>query len=347
MNMSLAIKYIAIADWMLEYKLNIRELLTFSIIYGFTQDKKQWYGSLNTIAEWIGINPKSSNNVLRYINPLVKKKLLNKQVVFINKTKRCIYQTTIDKGPVVNNPDVDYTIIQPWMITDYGLKGKDLILYALIYSYSRRGSGNYCKYIENYYQKWLCVRKDHIDRQIQRLKDKKLIESFNDGYIAILPEKVVEINTSQNDSLLTQSDSLVPQSDNLVSPKVIGNKPEINNLSNNLFLNNNVVEDIDLDRFVSMVICVSEDFRNDQFNKESSENSRKALNRVIRVAKQLKDKDRKLFITLDDFSVIDLYLESMKATENIFNSFYNADGYVRNQINSKILEIKRSQEHVS
>lgn len=341
MNMSSAIKYIAIADWMLEYKLNVRELLTFSIIYGFTQDNKQWYGSLDTIAEWIGINPKCSNNVLRYIEPLVKKKLLNKQVVFVNKTKRCIYQATVNKGPVVDNPDVDFINIQPWMITDYGLKGKDLILFALIYSYSRRGSGNYCKHIESYFHKWLCVRKDHIDRQIKRLKDKKLIETFNDGYIAVLSENIVKRNASQSDNLLTQSDNLLPQTDNQNSPKVIGNNSKLHNLSNNLLLNNNVVEEKNelkdkVAKYFETVLVDSENFSN-AFKAKDQKSFIDTMVKFVSLVKNQKKEKLQRCLKLSNKQILNLFLNAENAYDNFQNTFKNPDGYIISKLN-KLLE---------
>lgn len=184
--------YIAIADWMLDYKLNVRELLIFSIIYGFTQDNKEFYGSLDYIAEWLGIN--HSNNITRYLEPLVKKNLLIKKVVYEKRTKRCIYKSAINNGPIINNLDVDYIIIQPWMITSDGLNlnGKDLLLYGLVYSYSRKGSGNYCNYNKEYFAKWLSCRPDHIKRQIDKVLNKGLIKEYDGKYMAIVPEDIKE-----------------------------------------------------------------------------------------------------------------------------------------------------------
>ena len=57
------------------YKLNVRELLIFSIIYGFTQDNKEFYGSLDYIAEWLGVN--YSNNITSYLEPYKNSKKTN------------------------------------------------------------------------------------------------------------------------------------------------------------------------------------------------------------------------------------------------------------------------------
>ena len=340
------IRYIAIADWMLNFGLNVRELVVFAIIYGFTQDGKQWYGSLDTISEWIGINTKCSNDATRYLSKLVKKKLVNKKTKYVNGRKKCIYKTAILNGPILGNPDIDFITIQPWMIATDGLhlNGKDLLLYALVYSYSRRDSGNYCKYIEDYYQKWLCVRKDHIDRQIKRLKDKKLIETFSDGYIAILPEKIAESNASQTDSLLTQSDSLVPQIDSQNSPKVIDNNSNLNNLSNNLLLNNNdVVSDKELSDFIYTHICTSEHWIISIHDKQAYANANEAINKINKIASSLKNKDKKLFVELDSKSIIDIYMKSIDAIDNIHDSFKNPNGFIRSVINSKLLEVKKTK----
>lgn len=340
--------YIAIADWMLEYKLNVRELLIFSIIYGFTQDNKEFYGSLDYIAEWLGVN--HNNNITRYLEPLVKKNLLIKKVVYEKRTKRCIYKSAINNGPIINNLDVDYIIIQPWMITSDGLNlnGKDLLLYGLVYSYSRKGSGNYCNYNKEYFAKWLSCRPDHIKRQIDKVLNKGLIKEHDGKYVAIVPEDIKEKYLPQSDSQSsqidiqeTQSDSDITQIDSQYSPKVIDNKSKTNNLSNNPVINNNdVVSDKELSDFIYIHICTSEYWKISLADKQACENANKTINKINEIATSLKKEDKGLFIKLDSNSVIDIYLKSLNAVEDIYDSFKNPNGYIRSVINSKLLEVK-------
>jgi len=50
--------YIAIADWMVtDLNLNSRELLTYAIIYGFSQDGESCFsGSLSYLAAWLNVS---------------------------------------------------------------------------------------------------------------------------------------------------------------------------------------------------------------------------------------------------------------------------------------------------
>ena len=255
--------YIAIADWMLSLGLNTRELLVYAIIYGFSQNEEGfYYGSYNYLASWLGID--DSKNVTRYLKPLVDKKLvIKKEARSKLNQKMCIYKTTECKGNIINNPDVDYLIIQPWMLQQLHLNGKDLLLYALIHGYSRKESNNICEYKKSYYAKWLQCRKDHVDRQIQKLLDTGLIKKINTGYVAMVPENIsiiedtktsnnlddIDVNSLDNTytKKITQTEgtlkmgqpqpgSTLTQTEGTFSPKL-----RDNNLNNNLIDNLNVV----------------------------------------------------------------------------------------------------------
>jgi len=181
--------FIAIADWMLDFNLNARELLTYALIYGFCQDGKGYFASLNYLSSWLGISDRS--HALRYLNSLVEAHLLSKTTGRSKLNQKiCLYRTNTNKGPVINNPDVDYIIIQPWMLQQMHLFGKNLILYAMIHGYSRKESGNICVYNEEYFIKWLHCRKDHVARQISQAIKKGLIKEVEGGYVAIVPDSI-------------------------------------------------------------------------------------------------------------------------------------------------------------
>lgn len=216
--------YIAIADWMLDLGLNTRELLTYALIYSFSQDQEScYYGSLEYLAEWLDID---SPHSVRYLKPLVDKKLVTKEDIKVaGKTRCCKYKTIEQRGNIIENPDVDYIIIQPWMIKNMHLNGKDLLLYALIHGYSRKGSNNYCSCQKDYFAKWLQCRKDNVQRQINQALNKGYIKPYEDGYIAIVPEN---INFPQNGSITkkiknTQTGSIKPQTGSINSLKVVDN----------------------------------------------------------------------------------------------------------------------------
>ena len=219
--------YIAIAEWMLELPelTNTRELLVFALIYGFTQDSENHYfsGSLSYLSEWLGCGDRA--HATRYLNSLVKKNLLSKEVVKEKgKQKGCIYKTLVDKGSVLNSVDYGYIIIQPWMINKLALNGKDLLLYSLVHGYSRMGSENYIKYNKDYFAKWLRCRKDHVDRQIEKAIKKGLIKHENNAYIAIIPKEVQTPQSGNTLEEVTQSGNTFTQIGNTFSsPKVATN----------------------------------------------------------------------------------------------------------------------------
>lgn len=230
--------YIAVADWQLELGLNTRELIIYSLIYGFSQDNESfYYGSLDYMAKWLGI--KDKNNVIRYLKPMVEKGLLiKKEVMRANGKKSCFYKTAINKGDILSNIENDYIIIQPFMLQDLKLNGKDLLLYALVHGYSRKGSGNTCKLNNSYFAKWLNCRKDHVKRQIEKAKEKGLINEVAKGeFIAITPDNIKPLNANEyQNGEHTQTDTRNTQTDTRNTPKLITNNLYINNLDNNIYV---------------------------------------------------------------------------------------------------------------
>ncbi len=241
--------YIVIADWMLDLDLNTRELLTYALIYGFSQDGKGYFGSLSYLASWLGIEDRT--HVTRYLNSLVSKNLLIKSSGRSKLNQKiCLYRTSADNGPVIDNPDIDYMIIQPWMMQDMHLNGKDLLLYALVHGYSRKESGNICEYKKDYFAKWLQCRKDNVDRQIRQAIKNGLIKEEKSGYVAVIPEGIEfpqtgntpemdEFDFTQIDNTYPQTGNTSPQSGNTSSLKMATNNLNLDNLEDNLSLNNN------------------------------------------------------------------------------------------------------------
>ena len=244
MNRKLSIRnYIAIADWMLDLNLNTRELLTYALIYGFSQDGEgYYYGSLEYLSSWLGMSDRT--NATRYLKPLVDRGLVVKKEGRSRfNQKVCVYSAVVDNGPIIDNPDIDYMIIQPWMMQEMHLKGKDLLLYALVHGYSRKESGNVCEYKKDYFAKWLQCRKDHVERQVRQATSNGLIKEEKGGFIAVVPENI-ELPQIDNTPLVeeidfTQIDNTYPQIDNTSSPKLTTDILSLDNLEDNLVLNNN------------------------------------------------------------------------------------------------------------
>ena len=260
--------YIVIADWMLDLNLNARELLVYAIIYGFSQDGEgYYYGSFSYLAEWLGIR-NSSQNVIRYLKPLVEKNLVvKKEGTSRLNQKLCLYRTVENKGKIINNPEVDYIIIQSWMLNSMHLNGKDLLLYALVHGYSRKDSTNVCNYDIKYFSKWLQCRKDHVGRQVEKALQKGLIKEVKEGsFVAVVPDEIKTsatyepfdldlVDPKQLDnihmSVSPQTESTQPndspklrvpspQTESTFKPKLRDNNLVLDNLVDNLTINNNM-----------------------------------------------------------------------------------------------------------
>lgn len=75
-----------------------------------------------------------------------------------------------------------FITLQGWMITELGLKGAELILYALIYGFSQDGESEFKGSIR-YMQEWIGAGSHHtVDKALQSLCDK--------GYIIKTPEVI-------------------------------------------------------------------------------------------------------------------------------------------------------------
>lgn len=347
--------YIAIADWMLELDLNTRELLTYALIYGFSQDGESCYhGSLEYLGEWLGID---SAHSVRYLKPLVEKGLVEKtEIKMEHQQKMCEYRAKQNRGSVTNNPEVDYLIIQPWMIKNLKLNGKDLLLYALIHGYSRRGSDNYCKYKNEYYAKWLQCRKDHVARQIRQAITKGLIKQEKDGYIAIVPnhnENKQNNSSTQNGSTYTQIGSTKKKGKNTQCGSTFIPKVVDNNISNNLnkytniSFNNNmdntysdVVDNkqIDIKKIESIIFNSVSFKRMIEAGKEAQLEGINASERLIKNIKNQSSKKKALIAKLPDTCIEKLFNFAIDATTNIMHTFNNPDGYIVSKINDLINE---------
>ena len=230
--------YIVIADWMLELGLNTRELLTYALIYSFGQYNSYYYGSLEYLAAWLGISDRT--NAIRYLKPLVDKGLIIK-TDFRSKQnqKGCLYKTTTAYNDIISDPEIDYVIIQPWMLQNLHLNGKDLLLYAMVHGYSRKNSGNICEYKKDYFAKWLQCRKDNVERQVNKAIKNNLIKEVKGGFAAVVPEGIAFPQTDntpleEEDVDFTQIDNTFPHFDNTPSLKLTTNNLVIDNLEDNL-----------------------------------------------------------------------------------------------------------------
>ena len=83
--------YLVSQGWMItERKLKGNELLIYAIIYGFSQNNQQFTGSHRYLADWCN---STRQGIMKNIESLIKKNLLEKKEIFINNEKFCRNRT--------------------------------------------------------------------------------------------------------------------------------------------------------------------------------------------------------------------------------------------------------------
>ena len=94
--------YLVIQGWMItDLNLKGNELIVYAVIYGFSQDNQQFTGSHQYLADWCN---STRQGIIKNINSLLEKGLLEKEEIFINNVKFCRYKTL---SPIVNLQDVN------------------------------------------------------------------------------------------------------------------------------------------------------------------------------------------------------------------------------------------------
>ena len=138
----------------------------------------------------------------------------------------------MQKKSISNN----YIAIQGWMVEQLGLKGNELLAYALIHGFSQDGKNQFTGSL-TYIQQWLNCAHSTAVLTLQSLVKKQLIKKHeihhnNQKYCtyqAIIPATITQ---SQNQT--TQSENPTPpvRKSNQTSPKIIHNN--IYNIDNNI-----------------------------------------------------------------------------------------------------------------
>ena len=124
------------------------------------------------------------------------------------------------------NISKNYTIIQGWMISDLGLKGNSLLIYALIYGFSQAEN---CKFTGslNYLATWTNSTKQGVIKSLKILKERGLInkeESFSNG-VKNVKYYTTKFNGGIKQSLMGGIKQSLP------------NNIEYNNIDNNIVIN--------------------------------------------------------------------------------------------------------------
>lgn len=84
--------YILIQGWMInELGLKNNDLLIYAVIYGFSQADGKFSGSLQYLADWVS---GTKQGVLKNLNKLIEKGLIEKEESVTNGIKNCSYKTS-------------------------------------------------------------------------------------------------------------------------------------------------------------------------------------------------------------------------------------------------------------
>jgi len=121
----------------------------------------------------------------------------------------------------------NYCTIQGWLINVLGLKGNELILFAIIYGFSQDGKSKYYGSL-SYIQKSLKVSRPTAVKLIRSLIDKKIIKRASESHYEAV-KKLYQQKIGSKETLLVGSKETLP----LPSKETLPNKYNTNNNTNN------------------------------------------------------------------------------------------------------------------
>jgi len=245
--------YLNICDWMMKLGLTSKELLIYALIYSNSMDGvNDYHGSSQYLAAWTQGTKKT---VFRNLQNLEEKGLIKKtQYKIPGRQIVCAYQVTEPRGDTKN---FDCITIYPFMINEFGLKDRELLLYAMIYGFSKKGSDSWFTGSLEYIAEWLNIPTKNArlirDRYLTPMQRRGLLKISKNGYWskyrAILPENK-EQDFHQNDTTLQeedishdfhQNDSTFVQNDTTISIKMTPNILRDILVDDNVSSNNNTV----------------------------------------------------------------------------------------------------------
>ena len=130
----------------------------------------------------------------------------------------------------------NYIAIQGWMVEQLGLKGNELLAYALIHGFSQDGKNQFTGSL-TYIQQWLNCAHSTAVLTLQSLVKKQLIkkhEIYQNNQKYCTYQAIIPANITQSQNQTTQSENPTPpvRKSNQTSPKIIHNN--IDNIDNNI-----------------------------------------------------------------------------------------------------------------
>ena len=100
--------------------------------------------------------------------------------------------------------DGSYVVIQSFMVTELGLKGNELIVYATIYGFTQDGS-HWFYGTRGYLAEWCGATRDTVDRCLKSLIAKGYVERRD---IEERGRTIVEYRATKNTTVAAKSDTL-------------------------------------------------------------------------------------------------------------------------------------------
>ena len=136
------------------------------------------------------------------------------------------------KKSISNN----YIAIQGWMVEQLGLKGNELLAYALIHGFSQDGKNQFTGSL-TYIQQWLNCAHSTAVLTLQSLVKKQLIkkhEIYHNNQKYCTYQAIIPATITQPQNQTTQSENPTPpvRNSNQTSPKIIHNN--IYNIEDNI-----------------------------------------------------------------------------------------------------------------
>lgn len=183
----------------------------------------------------------------------------------------------------------DYIVIQGWMVTELGLKGNDLMAYALINGFTREQNTYFTGSLQ-YVADWLNIERRSVTRTLKRLVEQDLLlkeETYVNGvkfckYRAIRPSE----GCSQNEDTI---DKMSPDKNDIAIDKMSPNNIDIyTNTSNNINNNTNKLNTIFNNKEKKHKNTIAQDLEKTVNEYTDNEELRQALREFIQMRKDLK-----------------------------------------------------------
>lgn len=179
----------------------------------------------------------------------------------------------------------NFVLIQGWMVNELGLKGNDLMVYAIIHGFSH-AEGTYFTGSLQYLADWLNIERRNVTRNLKRLIDQGLLlkeEQYINGVKFCKYKAIRPTGCTQNEySVLTEG---CTQNENTLDKMRTNNIDNIYTNNNN---NNNNLNSIFNNKEKKHKNTIAQDLEKAVNEYTTNEELRQALREFIQMRKDLK-----------------------------------------------------------